>query len=202
MTRPARIGVVALGACNLRSVVAALERAGASAEIVVREERLERVDALILPGVANFGFVARALDAHGLREGVLAAIRSGLPTLGICAGYQLLFEGSEEAPDVRGLGIFPGMVRRLRGPKRQHVGWNRVEPNDGDASAGWAYFAHAYAPSADIDCAQASTTFGERFTSVARIGSVTGMQFHPERSSDYGARVLRSFVESVPACVG
>jgi len=203
VSRTARVGVVALGACNLRSVVAALERAGANAEIVVREARLESVDALLLPGVANFGFVARALDTHGLRDGVLAAIRSGLPILGICAGYQLLFEGSEEAPGVAGLGVFAGIVRRLRGPKRQHVGWNRVEPNENDGIAGWAYFAHAYAPDADIEGAQASTTFGERFTSVARVGSVTGMQFHPERSSEYGAHMLRTFVESVrPAYVG
>jgi len=195
--RSARIGVVALGACNRRSVIAALERAGATVELVDGPAMLEGVDGLLLPGVANFGYVARALDELALRDGVLAAIRSGLPVLGICAGYQLLFEGSEEAPDVPGLGVFPGMVRRLRGPKRQHVGWNRVVPNSGEGDSEWAYFAHAYAPQARLEYAQASTTFGDEFTSVSRVGAVTGVQFHPERSSDYGALLLNEFVDSV-----
>jgi imidazole glycerol-phosphate synthase subunit HisH len=197
MNRAVRVGVLALGAYNRRSVCTALERAGATVSIVGDAAAAERVDALVLPGVANFGYVAQSLDALGLRDVTLAAIRTGLPTLGICVGYQLLFAGSDEAPDFAGLGVLSGVVRRLRGPKRQHVGWNRVVPIDGDGSDGWAYFAHAFAPEADIDGARASTTFGERFTSVVRVGSVTGMQFHPECSGAYGAALLRTFVARV-----
>jgi imidazole glycerol-phosphate synthase subunit HisH len=195
--RSPRVGIVTLGACNRRSVTAALERAGATVAIVEDEAALQSVEAVVLPGVANFGFVARALDALALRDGVLAAASAGIPILGICAGYQLLFENSDEAPGVRGLGIFAGSVRPLRGPKRQHVGWNRVVPTERTERAGWAYFAHAYAPGADVEGARATTTFGDSFASIARAGAVTGMQFHPERSGEYGARALQAFLDSI-----
>lgn len=201
--RATRLGVLALGACNRRSVIAGLERAGAAVDSIEAAQGIEGVDALVLPGVAHFGFVARALDELAVRDAVVEAIRAGLPVLGICAGFQLFFEGSDEAPGVPGLGIFPGRVRRLRGPKSQHIGWNQVVPNAGGEVEGWAYFAHAYAPPADVVSSYASTTYGEPFTSMSRAEAVTGVQFHPERSGEYGARVLAAFVNSVrPAYVG
>ena len=200
MRRKPSIGILALGAWNRRSVISALERAGAGAAIVDERASLERLDGLVLPGVANVGFLARELDARGLREDLRGALVAGLPALGICAGYQLLFEGSDEAPGVRGLGAIRGVVRRLRGPKTQHIGWNRVLPvGRGDVDEGWAYFAHAYAPESAVEGALATTVYGGRFTSVVRANNVRGVQFHPERSGAYGARLLRAFVVSCEA---
>lgn len=191
--RSPRIGIVALGACNLRSVEAALERSGAQPVIVNRPSPLAELNAIVLPGVSNVGFAAREIDERDFRVPLTSAIAADVPLLGICAGFQLLFSGSEEAPEARGFNVFPGIVRALRGPKRQHVGWNRVE---GATVDGWAYFAHAFAADVCQD-AVATTTFGAPFTSIARSKAVLGVQFHPERSGAFGAAMIARWVEEV-----
>jgi glutamine amidotransferase len=189
------IAIVRLGAANLASIGVAIERAGATVRFVSDARGLAAADGIVVPGVAHFGFLVAALDAADLRAPLLAAVARATPLIGICAGYQLLFEGSDEAPHARGLGILPGVVRALSGPRNPHIGWNLVEPVGAGASAEWAYFAHGFAPEATGTHIQASTTYGRPFASVAAFGSVAGVQFHPERSAAYGARVLRAFVE-------
>jgi imidazole glycerol phosphate synthase glutamine amidotransferase subunit len=193
---PFRIGILDLGAANQTSVRYALERAGGSVYSARSSDDISRAKALVVPGVANVGYVLNQLDARGLREPLRDSIACGVPTLAICAGFQLLFEGSEEAPDARGLGFFPGIVKRLNGERRQHVGWNRViAPSDGQmVETGWAYFSHGFAaqPASLDTCAQ--TTYGSAFASAAQNGNVLGVQFHPERSGAYGAALLARFV--------
>ncbi len=192
--RPA-IAIVRLGAANLASIRVAVERAGGEVRFVSDARGVASADGIVVPGVAHFGYLADALDAAGLRAPLLEAIARATPLIGICAGFQLLFEGSDEAPQARGLGVLAGVVRALNGPRNPHIGWNLVEPVAPGASAEWAYFAHGFAPEATVAHAQASTTYGAPFASVAGFGSVAGVQFHPERSAGYGARVLRAFVE-------
>ena len=190
-----RIGVLQLGAANRRSVAIALERAGAVPFAVRCGEDLGEADGLVIPGVSNFGYVADALDRCGLRAPLREALAAAVPVLAICAGFQLLFEASEEAPQQSGLGYFGGTVRRVKGRRSQHMGWNRVvAASDADGALnGWAYFAHAYAPPAPCDGAVAWSDYGERFSSIARRGPM-GVQFHPERSGRYGAALIGAFV--------
>jgi glutamine amidotransferase len=189
------IAIVRLGAANLASIAFAVERAGGAARFADDAEAVASADGIVVPGVAHFGYLVGALDAAALRGPLLTAIARGTPFLGICAGFQLLFDRSDEAPGAPGLGVFPGVVRALTGPKNPHIGWNLVEPAAPNARAEWAYFAHGYAPEASVASALASTTYGSPFASVAAAGSVCGVQFHPERSARYGAEVLRAFVE-------
>jgi len=195
-----RVGIVALGAANRRSIEIALTRAGARACFVDDARTLAACDALVLPGVAHFGYVSGELDRTGLRGALIAATSGGVPLLAICVGFQLLFERSDEAPDARGLGIFAGRVRRLRTPRIPHMGWNLVEPSTSRIDAGYAYFANSYAPDADVPDAIATSTDGnDRFTCAAERDRVLGVQFHPERSGAYGARILRRFVRAATA---
>ena len=188
------VGILALGAANSHSLVHALRRAGAEVAMLERPEELRAVGALVLPGVAHVGYLIQALDRGNWRAPVLAAIGAGLPTLGICAGFQLLCARSEEAPELPGLGIFSGTVARLRGEKIPHMGWSRVEATTSAFESGWAYFAHSYAPPAALRETLAITQCGAAFASAAGTGNVIGVQFHPERSSEYGARLLQRFV--------
>ncbi len=191
------VGIVALGAANRRSIDAALQRAGAKTCFIEEPRTIAACDALVLPGVANFGFIAGELDRTGMRCALLEAAGFGIPLLGICVGYQLLFERSEEAPKAKGLGIFRGTVRRLDTPRVPHMGWNQVEPTTSALEPGWAYFANAYAPDADARDAIATTQDGaDRFASAAAYRNVQGVQFHPERSGSYGAQFLAGFVRS------
>ena len=191
------VGIVTLGAANRRSIEAALQRAGAATRFIDSPLAVSTCDALVLPGVANFGYVAGELDRTGMRAALLEAASFGIPLLGICVGFQLLFEGSEEAPRARGLGLLRGRVRGLRTPRVPHMGWNRVEPNGSTFFGGWAYFANAYAPDADVPDAIATTQDGDdRFACAAAWRAVRGVQFHPERSGAYGASILTAFVES------
>ena len=124
-----------------------------------------------------------------------ARSRTAYPLLGICAGFQLLFERSDEAPEIAGLGIFTGNVRRVRTPRIPHMGWNRVTATSGRRPEGWAYFAHSYAPDSDLPDIVATTIDGsDVFGSMAERGSAIGAQFHPERSGAFGAELLARFV--------
>jgi imidazole glycerol-phosphate synthase subunit HisH len=188
------VGILALGAANSRSLVHALRRAGADAVILERPEQLPTIGALVLPGVANVGYLIQALDRGYWRAPLLAAIGAGLPTLGICAGFQLLCTRSEEAPELPGLGIFCGIVTKLAAEKIPHMGWSRVEATSSAFESGWAYFAHSYAPPTALRETLAITQCGATFASIAGTGNVIGVQFHPERSGEYGARLLQRLV--------
>lgn len=196
MNRPS-VAVVDYGAANRTSVLLALDRAGARARLVRDASSLEAADALVLPGVAHADYILGEIDRLGLRQVLIASVRGGKPVLGVCAGFQILFERSDEAPEGRGLEIFPGAVEALRGAKRQHVGWSRIrsEREDDIVRDGWMYFTHGFARvGSDATCV-ATAQFGDgRFTAAARVGNTVGVQFHPERSGERGTELLRAFV--------
>ena len=154
---------------------------------------LANADGIVFPGVANFGYLADELDRREVRAPLCAAIRSGIPYLGICAGLHILFENSAERPGAAGLGIFPGTVERLEARKLPHMGWNQVIPHI-KSSSDWAYFAHSFAVPADARGVCATTDHDLPFASIVAEGSIMGVQFHPERSGAYGLRVLSEFV--------
>lgn len=198
MSRP-RIAIVSLGAANRASVRYGLERAGADVYFAERGSETIGADALVVPGVANIGHMIKALDARAFRAPMEKALASNVPILAICAGFQLLYEGSEEDPTARALGYLEGTVRRLKSPRTQHMGWNIVEACSDAMESGWAYFAHGFAAPAHGASVCARTTYGTAFAAAAQRGRVFGVQFHPERSGTFGAKVLARFVRSVGA---
>lgn len=198
------IVVVDYGIGNLGSAHKALIRIGANAELVDSPRDVSEVTGVVLPGVGSFGACKSALKASGLESMVLDAVGAGIPMLGICVGMQMLYEGSEESPDVPGLGLVDGRVRRLTGaPKIPHMSWNQIEyVNRGSESAlfkdipelAWFYFVHSYAP--DItDDSIAKCGYGNGFSAAVSKGKVFGTQFHPEKSSTKGLALLSNFVE-------
>lgn len=192
------------GAGNLRSVANAMNSIGAEVQIVSSGKDFPaNPTRIILPGVGSFGDSMNELVARVLDEPVRAAIQAGVPFLGICVGYQLLFDQSEESPGVKGLSIFPGKVKRFKaGKKIPHMGWNAVRPND-PAHACWAgmpeepyfYYVHSYFPVPDEPQIIAATTDYEEIFAAAIIHeNVWAVQFHPEKSQDCGIQLIKNFL--------
>lgn len=192
------IALVDYGAGNLTSVRKGLNAAGASIFTPATPGDLASARGIIIPGVGHFGST-RAID-EAWRQAILDAADTGTPLLGICLGLQFLFEGSTEAPDVRGLGILRGHCALLPPTQKvPHVGWNELrivqrsqllaDVPDGSQ----VYFTHSYAAPVTDACV-AETEYTTRFASVVERGNVFGVQFHPEKSGDAGLRILRTFV--------
>ena len=191
------IAVLDYGAGNTRSVLRALETAGADARLVGSAEGLGAADRLVFPGVGAAPSAVSALVDAGLWDPVRAWAAAGQPLLGVCLGAQLLLDGSDEG-DTPGLGAIAGRCRafpaRDAGGPRQvpHIGWNEVRTDGGDAFD--AYFVHGYWPDADPRTVVGRTTVdGFTFPSVLRSGAITGTQFHPEKSGPIGRALLRAF---------
>lgn len=203
----ARIGVVDYGGGNLRNVLNVLKHLGLEGGLVSAPEDLERAERLVFPGVGSFGDCAAELDRKGLREPLRAWLAADRPYLGICLGYQILFERSAESPGVEGLGHFAGEVVRFpeaEGLKIPHMGWNEVEPADRDDPV-WRglpdplhlYFVHSYYPApAEEGIVAARTRYGVEFAAAVRRGRVFACQFHPERSQEAGLALVRNFLET------
>lgn len=199
-----RVGLVDYGAGNLQSVRNALHALGRESVLVSGPADLGKAAALIFPGVGAFGDSMRHLAVQGLVEPLREWIRGGRPFLGICIGYQALFESSEESPGSHGLGVFPGEVVRLRAPGRKipHMGWNQVRLlHPGDPL--WAnlgpephfYFVHSYHPRpADDSLVAGWTDYGGDFASAIRWQTGAAVQFHPEKSQAAGLALLKNFV--------
>jgi glutamine amidotransferase len=197
------IALVDYGAGNLTSVRKALTALGADFIVPSMPEDCRRARGVIVPGVGHFGATA-ALDAPW-REVIGGAVESGVPLFGICVGMQWLFEGSEEAPSVAGLGVIAGRIARLAGDASQrlkvpHVGWNSLDFRgparllEGLSTGSQVYFTHSYAAPVTRECV-ASTTHANAFSSVVERDNVVGVQFHPEKSGEAGLRILRNFLE-------
>ena len=199
--RPATIAVIDYGIGNLRSAEKAMQHVGADAFLTADPERIAAADGVVLPGVGAFGPCRQALSRAGLDGVTLDAIASGRPFLGICVGMQLLYDGSEESPGVAGLGVLPGMVRRLPdGVKHPQMQWNRLDPLtespllDGLGERPWMYFVHSFAaePTGDVI---ATCDYGAPVTAAAQRENVYATQFHPEKSGQGGLTVLGNFVQ-------
>jgi glutamine amidotransferase len=199
------IAVLDYGIGNLRSAEKALAYLGADVRLVTRPEDASGAHGVVLPGVGAFGACAEALRASGLEVVARRAIEDGLPFLGICVGYQLLFEGSDESPEQPGLGILSGRVERLGGDvKLPQIQWNQVRRERAgelltrDGADPWFYFVHSYAPvpaGASKAAIAGTAEYGDRFVAAVETGRLWGVQFHPEKSGVTGLALLSRFVE-------
>jgi imidazole glycerol-phosphate synthase subunit HisH len=193
------IALIDYGAGNLTSVKKALAAVGADVFVPVRPEELTAARGLIVPGVGHFG-ATRALDDEWVGA-IRTRVDEGCPLLGICLGMQWLYESSEEAPELKGLGVLPGRVVRLNanGIKVPHVGWNSLalvredSVIAGVADGAQVYYTHSYIAPVTEDTA-AVTEHGQPFAAVVQRGHIAGVQFHPEKSGDVGLQVLRNFL--------
>ena len=202
-----KIALIDYKAGNLTSVRKALTAVGADVYTPDTASALADAQGIIVPGVGHFAATA-ALDTVWV-DAVLARVGEGRPLLGICLGLQWLYEGSEESPDLKGLGVLSGTCHKLQGDSTEgqvikvpHVGWNSLERVsnapiiEGVSDGAQVYFTHSYVAPVTVDTA-AATTHGERFASVVQRGQIAGVQFHPEKSGDVGLQVLRNFMKMV-----
>jgi imidazole glycerol phosphate synthase glutamine amidotransferase subunit len=195
------IAIFDYGAGNLRSVQNTLAELGCEYALARDAAALRGAPKIILPGVGHFGQMLRALDTLGVRQTLVERIAAGVPFLGICLGLQALFETSEEAPEVRGLGVFEGPVKRFPiGARVPHMGWNQLESRRPSKllahldAAPYVYFAHSYYVPENSRTA-AACTYEVPYTAVLEAGNVFGVQFHPEKSGPVGLRIVRNFLE-------
>ena len=202
----ATIAVLDYGIGNLRSAEKALQHLGVDAALTADPAVARRADGVVLPGVGAFGRCMEQLRESGLESVVHEAVEAGKPFLGICVGMQMLFDASEEAPGVKGLGIIPGEVRKLTVTTERlpHMGWNTVKVRagsrlfDGLDDGSWVYFVHSYAPVPDDEAVVAATTdYGGRVVAAVERGPLWATQFHPEKSATNGLRLLENFAGAV-----
>jgi len=191
-----KIRIIDYGVGNLHSISKGLEKAGAKVEIVADPRALLDAGGIIFPGVGAFG------AAMGVLRPVLPqlrkAIASGIPTLGVCLGMQILLDGSEESPG-EGISAIKGEVRRIKADRVPHMGWNDVQASDDPLFEGISpgtkfYFANSFVCHPIEKVGIAETRYGETFVSAMRKGSIYGVQFHPEKSGLPGLRLLSNFV--------
>ena len=198
-----KVTIIDYGAGNVPSVERALQRLGAESQGTASPECISQAEALLLPGVGHYTALVRALDEQDLRAPLIDAIGRGVPFLGICLGLQVLYESSEEAPQLLGLELLPGKVRALPARvKLPHMGWNRVAARResrllaGIDPGAYFYFAHSYAALDSNGAAAATCSYGAEFAAVIEQQNIFAVQFHPEKSGDSGARVLQNFLRA------
>ncbi len=196
-----RITIVDYGAGNVPSVERALQRLGADSRRTTSPECISNAEALLLPGVGHIAALVRALDEQALRAPLVDAIHRGVPFLGICLGLQILYESSEEAPQLSGLHFLPGRVSALPSKvKLPHMGWNQIAEKResrllrGIPKDAYFYFAHSYAARDSNEYAIATCSHGLEFAAVIERQNTFAVQFHPEKSGAPGARVLQNFL--------
>lgn len=199
------IAVIDYGAGNLKSVKNALDHLGAANMRASTAKEILLADAVILPGVGEFGTAMAELERRGIKEAVIEAANGGRPLLGICLGMQLLFEAGEESRGAKGLGILPGRVPRFpaeMGLKIPHMGWNSVMPIkenrllDGLPKGSYMYFVHSfYVKAAERSDVSAISEYGLIFDAAVERGNIFGCQFHPEKSGAAGLVILKNFIE-------
>jgi len=198
------VAIIDYGAGNVPSVERALQKLGATTERVNTTEKLKAAKAIVLPGVGHYAALIRALDERGLREPLVEALLRGKPFLGICLGLQALYQSSEEAPELAGLGIFPGRVCALpSNVKLPHMGWNRLKVQrrsallEGLSNEDYFYFAHSFAAQAADGETAAACDYGAEFAAVLCVDKLCAVQFHPEKSGSAGAKLLGNFLRMV-----
>jgi glutamine amidotransferase len=196
----ALIAVLDYGIGNLHSAQKALQHVGGDARLTADPALIRDAAGVVLPGVGNFGRCVEALEESGLDELAIECAASGRPFLGVCVGMQMLYQGSEESPTVPGLGVLPGMIRRLPDDvKRPQMQWNVLVPRapsgllDGLPDPTWAYFVHSFAAESD-EYAVAVCDYGGPVVAAVEHEALWATQFHPEKSGANGLRILANFV--------
>lgn len=191
------IAIVDYGAGNISSVKKALEHVGATAEVTCDPQVIAEAEKLVVPGVGHFNR-CHPLNRQ-LRLPLLDAFAGGKPFLGICVGMQWLFEGSTEAPEISGAGLFQGECERFpAGVKSPHVGWNQIDIRNGSRllrgieSGAFVYYTHSYRAPV-VDETVASSVYGGEFSAAVERDNVFGVQFHPEKSGATGLKILENF---------
>jgi imidazole glycerol phosphate synthase glutamine amidotransferase subunit len=195
------VAIVDYGAGNVPSVERALKKLGATPERVSTPDTLAAAEAIVLPGVGHYAALIRAVDERGLRGPLVDAIRGGKPFLGICLGLQALYESSEEAPELIGLGVLRGKICALPDRlKLPHMGWNRLQVRresrllNGLSGEDYFYFAHTFAARSSNGETVAACEYGAEFGAVVEVGRMCAVQFHPEKSGSAGAKLLVNFL--------
>ena len=206
-----KVTIIKTGVANLASVIAGLKRAEAEIEISSDAEKIKNASHVLLPGVGHFEVGVKALRETGLEDVLKLRFEKQLPTMAICLGLQMLFEASEEAPNIKGLGLIKGKVERFTGDIRiPQLGWNYVEPSNAESSAessveskgdqmfikpGHAYFANSYkVTKAPSDWKVAKTNYGGDFIAAVEKGNLLAAQFHPELSGKWGLDLIKRWV--------
>ena len=197
-----KIVIIDYGMGNLHSVNKAMKYVGAEVEVTSEAARIAKADKVILPGVGAFGDCMLNLEKYGLVPVIKETLASGKPFLGICLGLQLLFEGSEEAPGIQGLGFFKGQVEKIKTDlKVPHMGWNSLvlknpSPLLAKSADGYVYFVHSFhAVPEDKAIITAVCNYGIEVTAAVGRANVQAVQFHPEKSSKVGLGILQAFKE-------
>ena len=198
------IAVIDYDAGNMLSVKKALEHLGREPVITRDANTLANADKIILPGVGAFGDAMKKLEGYGLVEVIKDEIKKGKPFLGICLGLQLLYEESDESPDIKGIGVLKGKIKRIpmgEYKKIPHMGWNSLDyPNTGKLFAGinegsYVYFVHSYyLEAADRKTVTATCSYNVQIDASIEADNVFACQFHPEKSGDTGLHILENFI--------
>jgi imidazole glycerol phosphate synthase glutamine amidotransferase subunit len=195
------VTVIDYGAGNVTSVEHALRKLGADVSSTNRPDQIRSATCLVLPGVGHCASLIGALDAQGLRAPLLERFASGTPFLGICLGLQALYESSDEAPGLPGLGLFKARVSKLpQSVKLPHMGWNQLQVARNSvllaniSPQAYFYFAHSYAAPGSGPENVAVATHGWEFVAVAERSNIFGVQFHPEKSGAAGMQLLENFL--------
>ncbi len=197
------LGIIDYGMGNLYSVRNAFLSLGIKAKIISQPEELKKMSSCILPGVGAFGDAMIIINKNKMTYAITDYIKTGKPFMGICLGLQLLFESSEESPEVKGLGIIKGSVVRFKGKiKIPHIGWNQLEIINnsvllrGVKNDSFVYFCHSYyVRPKEKYVVIGRTHYAKDFVSAIRKNNVFGIQFHPEKSQAVGLKILENFSE-------
>lgn len=195
------VAIIDYGAGNVPSVERALQKLGATLTRVSTAEDLAAARVIVLPGVGHYAALIRALDERGLRGPLVEALLRGKPFLGICLGLQALYQSSEEAPNLAGLGIFPGKICALpEKVKLPHMGWNRLKIRraspllEGLRENDYFYFAHTFAAQGANGETLAVCDYGAEFGAALAVDRICAVQFHPEKSGGAGSILLSNFL--------
>lgn len=197
------IAIIDYGFGNLRSISKALNLLSIDNKITHSSKVIEDCDSIIFPGVGSFGDCIRNLEERKIFQSIKKSINSGKPFLGICLGLQVLFEGSEESPGSIGLSFFQGSIDKIefesRNLKVPHMGWNQVEYKEdallfnGIPNNSWFYFVHSYKSKINNQYTDSFSNYGDDFSSSISFENIFATQFHPEKSSTLGLKVLENF---------
>ena len=202
------IAIIDYGMGNLRSVQKAFEKMGAQTLITQKVQDLDKAEKIVLPGVGAIKPAVEKLSSLGLIETIKNKIKAGVPFLGICLGFQLLFDKSDEGGNVTGLGIIKGSVRKFKPSashqlKIPHMGWNRLKLEQENCDLfsnidnnSYAYFCHSYyVEPQDKSIIATKTEYADTFASSIATNNIFGVQFHPEKSQSIGLKILKNFME-------